>query len=555
MEILFREVLGKYITTFYKDTCEVVYKKEDDSNIFEVQYRPPNGRWWELKNTNNDEQILIDNYSNILASIDSSRCIVVVEKNQEKVSLKIFKNHFHREAGKKYFRKATNLQFITYRYKDGAVFYGDMNNYHKKRKFTKRVRRFTFGSQDIINNTLHILNRVNSDYSNKPTYVDVKNAVWSFITEVAGEPNKEEFYRKILTKQGIKYSNNFKAFYSLPLSNILKKEYRKHDFKFIDTLMWRTGLEGKKIRRVLHKVENFNTETYNLIVKLYGLQYVNSQDDDILKLLFENKIRIYTGEINFTLKEKHNSFDILKLVLFGSIDPSVFSDHIRFYNLIKRFEPIKWDSNNYDDFLDEHQEWTEKFSSYTNGNFERNYSDEFVNSVQRGILGKDLSYIPMVLKTSSEYNEESGVQSNCVRTYIKRPESLIISLRRSDGVRATIEYRIFGDEKSDMKIKRVQTLGKFNQRLDESWNNPIDILDTRVYENFNNDFIDEYSITSVGTLVRTTSKVKIHDNWPSDFEELPFLHHERYSLLWENSAIYQINQINQINNFVDELGF
>ena len=87
---------------------------------------------------------------------------------------------------------------------------------------------------------------------------------------------------------------------------------------------YRYYLEGKKIRRVLHKVENFNTETYNLIVKLYGLQYVNSQDDDILKLLFENKIRIYTGEINFTLKEKHNSFEgnlVLEVfAMFSSVE-------------------------------------------------------------------------------------------------------------------------------------------------------------------------------------------------------------------------------------------
>jgi hypothetical protein len=561
MEILYREVLGKYNTNFFHDTCKVEYKTESNDDDFieqVIRYRSPNERRWELKESIDNEEILINNYNNIFASILSNRTIVVVEKNNEKISLKIFWNQFQREAGKKYFRKSTSVQFVTYRYKDGAVFYGVMNNYHKKRKFSKSVRRYTFGSKDIINDTLYLLNRVNSDYKNKPINVDVKDAVWSFIYGITGEPNKESFYQNFLNKQGVKYPNNFKSFYSLPVQNILKKEYAKHDFKFIDTLMWKLGLTGKKIRRVLHKVESFDMNTYNRVIKLYGDQYINSQDDNILKLLFENNISIINQNMDLSLKEKHNSFEIFKLVLFGSIDPSVFSDHIRFYNLISRFEPIKWRTNNYEEFLDEHQEWSEKYNSYTNGDFERSYCEMFVNEIQGIILGEDFGYLPKVLKTSKEYNEESGVQSNCVRTYIKRPESLIISLRRTNGERATIEYRIYGDKDKRLKIKRVQTLGKFNHRLDETWNRAVSRLDERVYGCFTDDFIESYSITSVGSFTKIHSKVMLLDDWPSDYEDLPFLHNERYRLKWENSAINQINggyQINQINNFADELGF
>jgi hypothetical protein len=88
-------------------------------------------------------------------------------------------------------------------------------------------------------------------------------------------------------------------------------------------------------------------------------------------------------------------------------------------------------------------------------------------------------YYAKVLLTSYDYEDESFTQHNCVRTYIERPESFIISFRKNDitsNIRASIEYRI-SLEHNEIKLKRVQTLGKYNNKLDEIWTTPIQKLD------------------------------------------------------------------------------
>jgi hypothetical protein len=86
-------------------------------------------------------------------------------------------------------------------------------------------------------------------------------------------------------------------------------------------------------------------------------------------------------------------------------------------------------------------------------------------------------YSPVLLTNSSEYNEESSTQSNCVKTYIGKVSSFIISLRNeSNYERATIEYNVTKQD-DKVKIKRIQSLGRFNNKLGEEWNDVLFKLD------------------------------------------------------------------------------
>ena len=114
------------------------------------------------------------------------------------------------------------------------------------------------------------------------------------------------------------------------------------------------------------------------------------------------------------------------------------------------------------------------------------YSDEFVENISKPIEMKDGEvFTPVILQNSDQYVDESVHQSNCVRTYQDRPGSLIISLRKENGDRASIEYRPsigkYGlNDTQPMFFDRVQTLGKYNYSLDESWNDAIFQLDVRL---------------------------------------------------------------------------
>jgi hypothetical protein len=149
-------------------------------------------------------------------------------------------------------------------------------------------------------------------------------------------------------------------------------------------------------------------------------------------------------------------------------------------------EPVKWLSRTHDEFVQEHYDWSEKYNHYTNGDFNRIYNQEFVDKVNEVILTKDGPYYPEVLTTSKRYNNESSFQSNCVKTYVRRIDSLLISMRRGQGEteeRASIEYRItLPSLHNTFDLARVQTLGKRNDRLDESWNDALIKLDNKIYQ-------------------------------------------------------------------------
>jgi hypothetical protein len=135
---------------------------------------------------------------------------------------------------------------------------------------------------------------------------------------------------------------------------------------------------------------------------------------------------------------------------------------------------LRWLSeNNKDEFRQEHLDWTDKIQFYKQGVYKREYPQYFIDKIQNNIG----EYIPVLLTNSSEYNEESSTQSNCVKTYIGRPSSFIISLRKGRyGDRATIEYSLTKVE-DKVKIKRIQSLGRFNNRLGEEWNDVLFKLD------------------------------------------------------------------------------
>jgi hypothetical protein len=138
---------------------------------------------------------------------------------------------------------------------------------------------------------------------------------------------------------------------------------------------------------------------------------------------------------------------------------------------------LKWisDDDSKEFFRDEHLDWSDKIQFYKRGHYERTYPQLIYDTIERPIG----EYYPVVLNNSTMYNEESSVQSNCVKTYIGKPQSIIVSLRKGSPYseeRATIEYRLMKDG-DKIKCDRVQSLGRFNSKLDEQWTEPVFNLD------------------------------------------------------------------------------
>jgi hypothetical protein len=103
--------------------------------------------------------------------------------------------------------------------------------------------------------------------------------------------------------------------------------------------------------------------------------------------------------------------------------------------------------------------------------------------ISEKIISEDKIYFPIILDKTKDYNDESNLQNNCVKTYIGRSSSIIISLRMNDknsSERATIEYSLSKTKSNEIKVDRVQFLGKYNSRLTEDWTPVLLKLDERV---------------------------------------------------------------------------
>jgi hypothetical protein len=151
------------------------------------------------------------------------------------------------------------------------------------------------------------------------------------------------------------------------------------------------------------------------------------------------------------------------------------------YTELKSFgeHDLKWKSvESKSDFREEHLDWTEKLQHYKMGNYTRHYPEYMYEMISQPLYE---NYHPVLLNTSSKYNEESSYQSNCVKGYIGKAGCLIISVRCGEllGERATIEYKLSMNG-GLVSADRVQSLGKFNQKLEAHWTDVLFKLDKQV---------------------------------------------------------------------------
>jgi hypothetical protein len=481
------------------ETEEFSVKNED--NLFDMpvlkmrdgeMYSSKHPKWTFDKSLYTEEDF-VENYGNPMASVNIYRPTVVVTKDDKKVAIKFFEYQRTRMQGKPYFRVSTKVKYITFNYITHSLYSGHIINYHKKRKFTKRVKRNCF-YDGSLNGMLGVLsNMVRFVLEKTPELLINNTVVNDVITHfIDNIPNTEKYkmytpnevlFKLYLDGHKIKSPNNWNTFVNI-YPQPKKKDYVKHKLKFMDAFMFIHGLQGDKIKRVLHKVTDIKgLDFFKFTNDFFGKEFMSSQDDKLIQDIVECDLYInggMTGYLkNLSKREKNNSFEVFKQVLRGDVDINTYYDHFRMINQLRQFEPVKWDAKDYDSFTNEHMVLSDKISFYTKGTFERIYGEEFTNRVQEPLNIDGVTYYPVLLKTSDEYNMESFIQSNCVKGYVDRAPSLIISFRegsQDSKVRATIEFTI----SEENKLKRIQTLGRFNKGLDDEWKKPLMMLDLKI---------------------------------------------------------------------------
>ena len=421
------------------------------------------------------------------SGVNSRFVRVLIERDENKISFKVSNTSYSRIIGDKFFRKSTEMFFITFSYKTKRFYVGRLENYHTKKRAKKRFINLTL-SDDQFYYFYSLMGKRFTDSGTAFTKVETDELIqkfFSYIDDVIYDPelslNENLVYHQ-LNRFGYKLPDNWRAFNTG--YHPCKKEILKYGCKLVDTIMAYYDLKGDKLRRVLHKVKVFRVLPYNVMRHIFGEDFLLSKPDEDIIRIFESESGRGWGSLTIPLSkvEKNRAYQIYSIT--GDIDSIV--DHCLFRVELMKYERVKWTSTNYDEFINEHVAWSEKVKLYRSKIFNRKYDNNFKGLVEQTIIDDDNTYYPVLLSNGSDYEGESLHQSNCVRTYENKPGSLIISLRKNSkiGERLTIEYKItkYGKEDELGFLKRVQTKEKFNREPRESWGGVLNKLDSRIKE-------------------------------------------------------------------------
>lgn len=539
---LIESVFNEYNTYQYNNFCKIPEKIGADWDDEVQKYIPSIN--WELISENYSEEEYIKNYGNPFSSVEHKRLTLIVGKNNDKLFLKVFLYRRFRKRGQKFFKIETQVKYLTYNFITNSLYHGYIINYHKKRKFHKKITKNGFSLRPLnkirlaINNFLTDICRKNQSFLFEKNDF-VQNIIVTFLKNIPNiilDSNLTYdliLYQHHMKTLGVKLPNNWVAFsFSYPQPK--KKDFLKNKMKYIDTIMSIHKLNGDKIKKELHQINIFHDSlVFNWVCKFFGRDFILTRESEIIRKILESNHYIQgprTSEL-LSKKEKENAFEIYKLCISGEINITTFYDHIMMVNRLKQLEEIRWNSNTYSEFNEEHYVLSEKMGYYTKGEYRRIYNKEFIQEIEKSLV-LDTTYYPVLLTTSKEYNMESLIQSNCVKGYINKPSALIISLRKDSldsKDRATIEFRVY-ESNNKIMLRRVQTLGRFNQQLTSEWNNVLYLLDIKIQK-----IIDDkiFTLPSIemkigGRLIQSNSIFKKNDH--------NGINHEVF-LIWENENI------------------
>jgi uncharacterized protein (DUF3820 family) len=487
MTTLFKKEVRKYTTQVFQNFNELAPKTPIDNDPFDFGVNPgirpsPQGSF-KPKFVSEDETVFLENYANPLSSLTMLRKTLVIEENENKIALKCYNYRNHRDVAKKYFIVRRDITYLTFNIKR-KTFYSGILRLKKRAKIGSKMsmNKTDLYSMDVYNQIFYFMSYLNNEYDSYNLTNEVINLFLNRVSEIIDiKFDKEDltprdkFYQLYLKISGIKYPDAFSKFvtYYTP-----KKEIREHGNNLVTWFMKKNGFKGTKIRELLNKYNNVDINGLTSFYKLLGQNLFNTINSECF--LTESKLGSeYYGmwsQIPEMLgkKELYNICKILNTTKSETLLNSL-GDHIHYKESLKKYgEFVKITATNYDDYVKEHSEWSSLIQSYRTGLVTRFYGDdEYL--IEKPINHNGETYYPVLLKTTEQYEGESMVQSNCVRTYSEKPYCFIVSLRKGSvdsEVRASIELRYMTDG-----LKVVQKLGKYNKHLSEEWLSPINELE------------------------------------------------------------------------------
>lgn len=475
----------------YKDTVDVPVYSSDD--MFGGQPIKTTKEKWDRKSIDSfiTEEKYLEYFADKTKGVSMEHLIVVVEEYGDKIGVKTYLTRRKRKVGSQFFYVRKNLHYSTYNLKTKNLYVGSRVT-SKKKLINKscRVNNFysVFSPLALIHDMLLETNLIN-DYFDSDGFTNsvsenkkIINTLTKLISLKTGVNTQDctnlsdVFYKLYLVDNGIKIPNTFLSFKH---GFEFKKKELVRDKNLVTTYMKKQNLYGSKIRKYLNQHHDLPHEYVSILFNLLGVDYFNMLD--ITKVI-KQSVTYISGQHLMTFKDSLNKSDKYKILigLNAGIDFNTLLEHFNFRKKLKKYNhdyKIKFFDR--ESFTQEHYELSELVESYRNGLIKRSYGLGVEDLIQKPIDSFfGVEFFPVLLKTTGDYNSESQIQSNCVRTYIEKPYNIIVSLRsgsKNSEDRATVEYQFRRNE-----LIRIQSRHKFNNDLPSTWDSVLEQLDNRM---------------------------------------------------------------------------
>lgn len=521
-EEIYKKNFESYSCIKYKDQTPIgndFYIKNQD--VFgEKEMAGPTEKhpYFEMEESFIGEEHFIKNFTNQLYSVGKTYIMLVVEKVGDKVVFKHFQGSKWRREGKPWFKVVKDVHYISVNIKSGDVYHGYIKNYQKKRKCLKMIRRNCF-FLDPINSIKSNAKNMLTQFTNN-AYEEVMMAFSEFMFQIDQRNDfqnltySDRLFRFHLDKRNIKYPNNFGIYTLEFMGPEIKKILKKNDNRLVDSLMIKHQLSGKKVKKALHTCTKLNIALYQVARKLFGDDWLNQDEENVIVDILDSVI----GTMNMpdlfieliSKEELKKVYRLFKQVyIHQDLDMFTFVDHVRMYTELRMYgeNELRWTSfEDKTEFRKEHLDWTDKLQHYKQGTYIRHYPEYMYEMISQPLY---VDFHPVLLDTTSKYNEESNYQSNCVKGYIGKPSCLIISVRCSEFLdeRATVEYKLTTND-DKIYANRVQSLGKFNHKLESKWDSVLLKLDQQVLSCVRDERFEPVKLTKKcnnGTILESNS--------------------------------------------------
>ena len=533
VKTLYKQQIENFTTVYHKDSNSLERFLEKTTASRLDGYRVEKVYHFAIDKVDTTKEVFLEEYGNPLCEVSNERRTLVVETEENKVRIGIYLHHKFRKVGKKFFAKEFNRYFLTYNTKTNNFYItvGGKGLGHRAYRSVKtnsfvHLNRFVDYFQGFeVNETTHNFLTTFINQIDKDNKVSVnKNNLYSVLTSV---------FVKLNGIKGPDHTNHLVCTYYTG-----KKSLKKNGHNVVHSILDTMGLKTKYFIGLFNQYQP-ELEYISLYYRLLGPKYMRTVSKEFLGnestpyASFNYKVKNVTNQnipesFNITDEERKN---IVKLVnsfyrngnTVGSYRrnlTSLIEDHLSIIHKIKKFEPdIKFRAKNYDEFNNEHINYSEKYSLYRKSEeVYYQYDKELVESLKYGYKGCEY----VLLTNDMEYINESSYQSNCVRTYIDKFKSIIISVRKGKE-RVTTEFNYKG--------QCIQKRGRFNEPVSEPMREYVEHLETIISELYGENKLKPARIKIFNKVTKKES------------------HYEMEEL---TKSGYKINEGNDFMDFLDE---